>query len=65
MTPSAYTPWPVGRPPHMVAVTQLGDQQRQALDNVIENHIERCEECQDWAFLHGRDHEKWIYPSGT
>lgn len=60
MTPSAYTPWPEGRPPHMVALG--ANQPSESLNRIIENHIEKCEECQDWALQNGRSYEKWIYP---
>jgi predicted anti-sigma-YlaC factor YlaD len=38
------------------------NQPSESLNRIIENHIEKCEECQDWALQNGRSYEKWIYP---
>lgn len=62
MTPSAYTPWPEGRPPHMIQ-TDPHLSVDHHLDKVIQSHIEHCAECSAWAEEHGSDDRTlWIYP---
>jgi hypothetical protein len=58
---TAYTtPWPKGRPPHMILVNTFGSQP--PLENVIKHHQETCEECKAWANDHADDTRLWIYP---
>jgi hypothetical protein len=61
MTSITYTtPWPEGRPPHMLLVNQIVYQE--AIDNMIEHHLVSCEECQVWAAENDHDPENWLYP---
>ena len=55
------TPWPEGRPPHMILTNRSLPAQPQ-LEKMIRHHQKGCEECRTWANEHDDDIEHWIYP---